>query len=65
MKIIDKEMILICAMMAIVGALGIVASVLVFAGKTIETCNTTILAASFCGLSGLIWGVLLIYNLER
>lgn len=65
MRAIDKEMILICAMMAIVGALGIVAVVLVFAGRTIESCNAAVLAGAFCGLSGLLWGILLVFNLEK
>lgn len=65
MKVMDKELILICALMAVVGALGIVALILVFFGRTIDACNPTILAASYCGLCGILWGVLLIFNLEK
>lgn len=65
MKTIDKEMIGICGLIALIAALGVVSGVLVFTGTTIETCNHTFLAASYCSLSGIIWGILLIFNIQK
>lgn len=65
MRVIDKEMVWVCAVVAVIGALGIVAFGLVFLGKTIEMCNTTVLAATYCSLCGVLWGLLLIFNLGK
>ena len=63
MKSVDNELVGLCGLIALVAALGVVAVVLVFTGMRIETCSHTVLAASYCSLSGIFWGTLLIFNL--
>lgn len=64
-KTIDKETIFICALMAIAGALGIVVGILAFLGWTIENCDGALLASFIFGVSGILWGILLIFNLGK
>lgn len=62
MKKIDMETILLCAIMAVVGAFGIVAGAAAFAGVRFCECNAALLAGGGCSLGGILWGILLIFN---
>lgn len=62
MKRIDMETILLCAVMAVAGAFGIVAGGAAFAGVRFGECNAALLAGGGCTLWGILWGVLLIFN---
>lgn len=59
---IDMETIMICAVMAVTGAFGIVAGGAAFLGIRFRECNTAVLTGICCSLSGILWGVLLIVN---
>lgn len=65
MKSIDKELVGLCALIALIAALGVIAVVLVFTGMRVEACSPTVLATAYCSLSGLFWGTLLIFNLHE
>ena len=62
MKRIDIETILLCAVMAMAGAFGIVAGGAAFAGVRFQECNAALLAGGGCAIWGILWGVLLIFN---
>lgn len=62
MKNIDMETVMICAIMAVAGAFGIVAGGAAFAGVSFQDCNTALLAGGGCTLGGVLWGILLIIN---
>ena len=61
-KRIDMEVIMICAVMAIVGALGIVMGTAAFMGIRFQECTGTVVLGTGCTLWGLLWGILLIFN---
>ena len=65
MKRIDIETILICAVMALVGAVGLVIGVAAFVGIRFQECNGSILIGICVGLVGIIWGILLIFNRKQ
>ena len=62
MRRIDIETVLICAVMAMVGAVGLVAGTAAFFGIRFRECNGAILIGICVGLVGIIWGILLIFN---
>ena len=59
---IDREMIVVCAIIGMVSALGIIFGVLVFFGWDVTECNSTLLVSIFFALAGSIWGILLCRN---
>jgi hypothetical protein len=59
---VDIETIIICAVMAISGSIGILTGGAAFAGIRFSECNHAVLAGVGCTLSGLLWGILLIAN---
>lgn len=61
-KRIDMEVIMICALMAVVGTLGIVMGTAAFMGIRFQECNGTVVIGTGCTLWGLLWGILLIFN---
>lgn len=62
MKRVDMEMVLLCAVMAIIGAFGIVAGIAAFMGVSFWECNVTLLVGGGCTIGGILWGSLLIFN---
>ena len=67
MKTVDMELILLCALMAAIGAFGLVTGVvLLFVGLLVgiqfQECNAALLTGIVCGLWGILWGSLLIQN---
>lgn len=65
MRRIDMETVVLCALIAVIGAFGLVAGVAAFAGIRFQECNSGILAGSGCTLGGVLWGILLIINSNR
>lgn len=65
MKTVDMEMIVVCAVMAAAGALGILAGIAAFAGIRFQECSTALLIGTGGILWGVIWGVLLIFNSNK
>lgn len=61
-KKIDMETIIICAVMAMVGAVGLVAGVAAFIGIQFHECDRKVLTGVCLGLVGILWGILLIFN---
>lgn len=61
-KRIDMEVIMVCAVMAMAGAIGIVIGTAAFMGIHFQECNGTVVIGTGCTLWGLIWGILLIFN---
>ncbi len=62
MKRIDVETILLCAIMAVAGAFGMIAGGAAFAGVRFQECNAAFLAGGGFALWGILWGILLIFN---
>lgn len=62
MKTVDMETVLLCALIAVVGAFGIVAGAAAFAGIRFQECNAAVLTGIGCTLGGVLWGILLIFN---
>lgn len=62
MKTVDMETILLCALIAVVGAFGLLAGAAAFAGIRFQECNAALLAGIGCTLGGVFWGILLIFN---
>lgn len=62
MRRVDMETILICALIAVVGAFGIVTGIAAFIGVKFQECNAALLSGGGCMLGGIIWGILLIIN---
>lgn len=62
MSRVDMETVLICAVIAIVGAFGAVAGLVTFAGVRFQECNAALLTGGGCTLGGVLWGILLIFN---
>ena len=61
-KRIDMEVIMICALMAVVGTLGIIMGTAAFIGIRFQECNGTVVFGTGCTLWGILWGILLIFN---
>ncbi len=62
MKTVDMELILLCALMAVIGAFGLVTGVVLLLGIRFQECNAALLTGAVCGLWGILWGSLLIQN---
>lgn len=59
---LDKETIVVCAIIAMLAALGIVFAVIIFFGWDLTQCDSTLLVSVFSVLAGSIWGILLCRN---
>ena len=55
MKTVDMELIFLCALMAAIGAFGLVTGVVLLFGIQFQECNAAL-------LTGILWGSLLIQN---
>ncbi|MBO5070764.1 MAG: hypothetical protein J6C37_10455 [Roseburia sp.] len=62
MRRLDMETIIICAVMAMAGAVGLVAGVAAFAGIQFQECDGAVLTGICLVLGGVMWGILLIFN---
>ena len=62
MKTVDMELILLCALIAAIGAFGLVTGVVLLFGIQFQECNAALLTGIVCGLLGILWGSLLIQN---
>lgn len=62
MNRVDMETVLICALIAVVGAFGAVTGIVAFAGVRFQECNAALVAGGGCTLGGVLWGILLIFN---
>lgn len=62
MKTVDMETILLCAVIAVAGALGMMAGAAAFLGIRFQECNAAVLTGIGCTLGGIFWGTLLILN---
>ena len=56
MKTVDMELILLCALIAAIGAF------VLLSGIQFQECNAVLLTGIVCGLWGILWGSLLIQN---
>lgn len=65
MKAVDMETIILCAVMAVAGTFGILAGAAAFAGIRFQEYNAAVLAGIGCGIWGILWGVLLIFNSNK
>ena len=65
MRTLDYEMVIVCGIMALVAALAIVVGIVVIAGVRFYQCNPAILSGSFFGISGLLWGILMLTNFDK
>ena len=65
MRKIDVETVIICAVMAMAGAVGLVAGVAAFVGIRFQECDRTVLTGICLILVGILWGILLIFNSNR
>lgn len=59
---IDRDMIIGCAIMALLGSVGIIFSILFVFAIDLQECNMTLLTAAFFSLAFMIWGILLCRN---
>lgn len=62
MSRVDMETVLICALIAVVGAFGVVTGIVAFMGVRFQECSAVLLAGGGCTLGGVLWGILLIIN---
>lgn len=65
MRTYDIETIIICAVAAIAGSLGMIAGGAAFAGVRFSECNPVLLTGTCCTLGGVLWGILLILNCKN
>ncbi len=61
-KRMDVETILLCAVIAVTGAVGVVAGAAAFLGVSLQECSAALVAGGGCALGGIFWGILLIFN---
>ncbi len=59
---IDMETVMVCALMAMAAAFGMVVGAAAFMGIDLGTANLAAWMGSGCGLGGILWGILLVYN---
>lgn len=62
MKTVDMETVLLCAIIAVAGAVGMLAGTAAFIGIRFRECDAAVLTGAGCTLGGILWGVLLIVN---
>lgn len=62
MRRVDMETIILCAIIAIAGAFGVLAGGAAFLGVRFQDLNSVWLTGGGCTLGGLLWGILLIFN---
>ncbi len=62
MRRLDMETVVLCALIAVVGAFGIMAGAAAFMGIRFRECNAAALTGIGCTLGGILWGSLLIFN---
>ena len=62
MKRIDMETVVLCAIIAIVGVIGVLAGGAAFAGVRFQDLDAVWLTGSGCTLAGVLWGILLMFN---
>lgn len=65
MKKLDMETIMICAVMAMIGTIGVLAGGAAFAGISLKDCNLMGIAGIACGIGGVLWGILLIVSRKQ
>ena len=61
-KILDKEMILGCGIVALLEYVSVIFAMVLYIGWDITRCDSTIIFTSFFVLAGSIWGILLCRN---
>ena len=61
-KGLDREMIVVCGLAALLISISIIFSVALWMNLDLLKCNSTILVAVFSVLTGGIWGILLCRN---
>lgn len=61
-KGLDREMIVVCGLVALLVSISIIFSVALWMDLDLLKCNSTILVAVFSVLTGGIWGILLCRN---
>lgn len=59
---LDKETVIICALMAMAAAVGVIFVPIVMLGIDVMRCNSTMLVAIYSVAAGSIWGILLCRN---
>lgn len=62
MRRVDMETVALCALIAVIGAFGMVAGAAAFMGISFQECNAAALTGIGCTLGGVLWGSLLILN---
>lgn len=65
MRTLDLERIVICAVMALCGAFGLVTGIAAFAGICLRECSAVALSGVIGTIGGLLWGILLIFNSNK
>lgn len=61
-KILDKEMILGCGIVALFASVSVIFAIVLYFGWDITQCDSTKMVTSFFVLAGSIWGILLCRN---
>ncbi|MCR5144453.1 MAG: hypothetical protein K6B67_04005 [Lachnospiraceae bacterium] len=59
---LDRDMIIGCAIMAMLASAGIIFSILFIFAISLQDCNMTYLITCFFVLGGILWGILLCRN---
>lgn len=62
MRRVDMETVILCAIIAIVGVIGVLAGGAAFAGVRFQDLDAVWLTGAGCTLGGVLWGILLIFN---
>lgn len=65
MRTIDIEMVIVCGVMALAAALGVVMGLFVIFEATIAECNGAIVVGCYVSMSFLMWGLLLLKNYDK
>lgn len=65
MHFLDRESVLLCAVIALMTGIGIVAGISGLFGVNIMEYGLTTAAGFVLGIAGLIWGILLLWNLKH
>ena len=62
---IDMELVLLCALMAVVATFGLITGVAALLDVRLQECDAAVVVGIGCTLSGLFWGILLIANCHK